>query len=201
MHSVTDQSGRPTTFSYANGELTSVTDFAGRVSTYGYTGGQLTSLTLPDPGHGEQQHVTTMGYDANTGMLTTVTDAGGTTTLAYNSYRQVTRITDPDNNVTQYAAPSSATLGSATLVYTANVSGSVTDGNNHTSTYTVDPDTGDTLSTTDATGTDTTSEQYNNAAQVTQITQPPITSGGANLVTSLHYDGCRLCRNDYALAA
>ncbi|HEX5442716.1 MAG TPA: hypothetical protein VFW87_02755 [Pirellulales bacterium] len=42
--------------------------------------------------------------------------------------------------------------------------------------------------TTDGTGADTTSYQYNGDAQISQIAQPPLTTGGPNLVTTLHYD-------------
>ncbi|HEX7379174.1 MAG TPA: Ig-like domain-containing protein, partial [Pirellulales bacterium] len=199
LASVTDQAGRTTTFAYAAGLLTSVTDFGNRVTTYSYSNDQLTSITLPSPGHGEGQHVTTMGYDPTTGMLTTITDAGGTTTLAYNSFRQVIKITNPDSTSTEYTAPSSMSLVNtsgglgtqsdpAPLVYTVSVQGSVTDGNGHRSTYATDATTGEILETVDATGVTTGQYQYNDAGQVTSIIQPPLTSGGAALTTTLGYD-------------
>lgn len=76
----------------------------------------------------------------------------------------------------------------ASLVYAANVKGSVTDGNGHTSYYTTDPTTGETLSTTEATGTNTTQYQYDFNGILTQITEPPLTQGGQNLVTVDKYD-------------
>jgi YD repeat-containing protein len=195
---VTDQAGRQTQFAYAAGKLTSVTDFAGRVTSYGFTGSQLTTITLPDPGHGETQHATTMGYDGTTGMLDTITDAGGTTSLEYNSFREVTRISEPDGTSTQYAAPDSQSLvdtsngvgtqaNPAPLVYTANVTGSVTDGNGHTSHDTTGQ-YGEITSTTDATGANATDEQYNDQGLVTQISEPPLTAGGSRLITAMDYD-------------
>jgi YD repeat-containing protein len=192
---VTDQAGRQTQFAYAAGKLTSVTDFAGRVTSYGFSGGQLTTITLPNPGHGETQHATTMGYDGTTGMLDTITDAAGTTSLEYNSFREVTRITEPDGTSTQYAAPDSQSLvdtstgigtqaNPAPLVYTANVSGSVTDGNGHTSHDTTGQ-YGEITSTTDATGANSTDEQYNDQGLVTQISEPPLTAGGSRLITAM----------------
>lgn len=198
LHSVTDQAGRVTTFAYTNGLLSSATDFAGRVTSYQMTNGQLTQITMPDPGHGETQHVTTMGYDSGTGLLTTIADSGGTTTLSYNQSRQVTKITNPDSTYSSYNVPDSQAIVNtsggvgtlsdpAPLSYTSSVVGTQTDQNGQTSQYTTNA-FGETTTSVDAAGTLETLTQYNTAGLPTQITEHPLTGGLPDQVTKLFYD-------------
>ena len=197
LASETDQSGRTTAYGYTSGLLTSVTDFAGRVTSYAYTGGQLTSISEPNPGHGETASTTTIVYDPATGLVSTITDSTGTTTYAYDKWRSVTRITNPDGTYKQFATPAdqgvvdtSTGVGTpanpAPLFYASQVNGTQTDENGRVSPY-VTGRYGNFTSSTDAVG-NTTTFQYNDAGQVTQMTQPPLTPGGANLVTTYTYD-------------
>ncbi len=75
--SVLDERGETTTYGYTGGHLASVTDHAGQVTTYAYNmAGQLETMTQPDPdGAGPQAApVWTYGYDATTGLLSSITD-------------------------------------------------------------------------------------------------------------------------------
>jgi len=198
LASALDNVGRTTSFTYTGGYLSSVTDFAGRTTSYVFTGGQLTKISRPAPGDGEAQPVTTLGYDASTGLLNSVTDSDGTTSLSYNKWRAVTKIVSPDNTQALYNTPASQAIvdvssgvgtqaNPAPLVYASGIVGTTTDGNGHQSQYTADPSSGDILSTTDAAG-NTVSEQTNSMHEITQITQPPLTVGGPNLVTVQKYN-------------
>ncbi len=102
LAAVQDNVGRTTAFAYSGGYLASSTDFAGCTTSYVITGGQLTKITRPDPGDGEAQQVTTLGYDPATGLLDAITDSDGTTSLTYSQWRAVTKIVRPDNTSTEY---------------------------------------------------------------------------------------------------
>ncbi len=197
MATETDPTGRTTTFTYTSGKLTSVTDFAGRVTTYSYTGDQLTSITEPDPGHGEAVPSTTFAYDPTTGLLSSMTDSTGTTSYTYDAWRAVTRITNPDGTYKQFASPrdqaivdTSGGLGSlsnpASFFYADSVDATQTDEDGNVSHYAVDY-AGRVVSSTDPAG-NATAFVYDLNRRLTQITQPPLTPGGANLITSLYYD-------------
>jgi len=197
LATITDPAGRATTFNYTSGKLTSVSDFAGRVTSYGYSGNELTSIGGPDPGHGEAVPSTALGYDATSGLLSSITDSTGTTSLSYDQWRSVTQIKHPDGTYQQFAAPrdqamvdTSGGLGSlsdpAPLFYASQVDATQTDENGHTTHYVVDS-SGRTISTTDPAG-NTTTLQYDQFGNLTQMTQPPLTPGGANLVTGWQYD-------------
>ncbi|HEV3339095.1 MAG TPA: hypothetical protein VG125_02025 [Pirellulales bacterium] len=206
---VTDPEGRVTTFTYANGLLSSVTDFAGRTVTLVHnSAGQLTELDLPNPGNGEAQSVTKFGYDSTTSELTSITESSGTTQFGYNSFRELTQTTAPDGSVSKLnaplgqglisaaafgpntPAPTPGTLGTqsnpAPLVYASSLAGSQTDENGHVSTFVPGP-FGENTSTTDALG-NTVQTAYNAQGQAVQVTAPPLTSGGQPLVTVNKYD-------------
>ena len=194
---MTDPAGRTTTYAYTNGQLTSATDFAGRATTYTYNGTQLASITEPAPGYGEPTPVTSFTYDPTTGLLATITDASGTKTLYYDKWRALTEIKNPDGSYKLFSTPddqgivdTSTGVGTqsnpAPLFYASQVDGTQTDENGNVTHY-VTGVYGEVTSSTDAKG-NTTTFQYNAAGQIAQMTQPPLTQGGANLVTTYHYD-------------
>ncbi|HUY90664.1 MAG TPA: Ig-like domain-containing protein, partial [Pirellulales bacterium] len=197
---VTDPENRTTAFTYSGGRLASTTDFAGRTTSYSYDSeGRMTFIEPPPPGHGEAASTTALTYDATTGLLSSYTDATGTTSYSYDKWRAVTKVTHPDGTYTLYDAPAEQALvdtsggvgttptDAAPLVYTADVIGSQTDEDGNTSHYVVNQ-YGLTTSSTDAAG-NTTTYEYTGEGRLSYMTQPPLTPGGANLVTQYFFDG------------
>ncbi len=207
LATITDFTGT-TTFNYMSGMLASTVDFAGRTTSYTYdAAGRLTSVTLPDPGHGEATPQTTYAYDSATGLLSSYANSSGTTTITYDAWRSVTRITHPNGTYKSFSAPleqalvnTSTGLGGssnpAPLVYLSNIVGTETDENGNTTRYTIDQ-YGLRTSSADALG-NTTAYEYDAQGRVTKVTEPPLTVGGPNLVTQYAYDNqSNLTRVDF----
>ncbi|HVX60439.1 MAG TPA: Calx-beta domain-containing protein, partial [Pirellulales bacterium] len=219
IQQITDPEGRTTTFTYDTTDYTqpmvsSVTDIDGRTTSYTYQSVaghyQLASITRPAPGNGEAQPVTTFGYDATTGLETSMTNADGTTTFSYNAFRGVSQVTSPDGTKTDYTSPLTQSLvdtsggngtqaNPAALVSAANLVGTVTVENYNpitsvttlqTTTYTTGLN-GEITSSTDPLG-NTTTTQYNAAGQPIEIDGPALSSGpdaGKPNITTFEYDG------------
>ncbi|WP_410597995.1 RHS repeat-associated core domain-containing protein [Amycolatopsis sp. lyj-23] len=124
LASIVDTQNRVTTAAYNNGRLTTITDPAGLTAGgYGYdANNQLTSITNRDNGK------TLFGLDANGRVKTIKTPAGGTYTLSY----------DSGGGVTQVAEPNADGVDSITTYAYASPTTTVTDPNQHKSTYTFD---------------------------------------------------------------
>ncbi|HVA50215.1 MAG TPA: hypothetical protein VNH11_27920, partial [Pirellulales bacterium] len=193
---ITDSAGRTTTFAYTNGLLSSVTDFAGRTVTLTHdSAGRVTQLAMPDPGNGESPSVTTFGYDSTSGEMTSITNSGGTTQLAYNAFRELTQTAAADGSTTELDAPLGQALvaagrgtqtNPAPLVYASQLVGSQTNEDGQTSTF-VPGYFGKHASETTPLG-ETTSTVYNVEGEAVQITAPPLTTGGQPLVTTNVYN-------------
>ena len=112
--------GRVLTLTYSSNDLTSITDPGGNVWTYGYSSHRLT--TLKDPRS---------------------TGSNYTTTFDYNSYSQVSEVTQPDGTsllfaVEQMTGLATGATGTVTGVLAATADATYTDGNGKTTTEYVD---------------------------------------------------------------
>ena len=152
LTSETDRSGSGVTLAYTGGRLAAVTDTGGRSVSFGYngSGGLLTSLTLPDGTS------VSYGYTAG-GSPRSPSRRGTTTRYGYNSGRELTTITDPDQHVvlTNTYDPSTGRITSQT------------DGDGNITTYAWDP-AGQTETTT-LPGGGVWTDIYNNNVLVEQI--------------------------------
>ncbi|MFJ4796331.1 DUF6531 domain-containing protein [Kitasatospora purpeofusca] len=88
--------GRTVAYQYTGDRLTGVTDLRGKTTTYGYnaTSGLLTTVTDP-LGH----VVTTNTYDGNGRVAQQVDALGGTTTFGYDDAQSTTYVTHPDGGI------------------------------------------------------------------------------------------------------
>lgn len=185
--SVTDLSNRKVSFSYdGSGNLTGITDVANGVTSFTYDASR-NLLTMTDPRHG----TLTNTYDGQSRVVTQV-DALNRKT-AYTYIAGTTTITDPNGDQTRehfsnnevvaltrgYGTSQEAT---STFTYDPSVLGmvSLTDPNNHTSSFSWDSN-GNLLSTTDAL-TRKTTYTYDSLSDLTSITDP------LQVTTTLTYD-------------
>ena len=201
VSSVSDSTGRSVSYGYdSSGDLTSVTDVNDKTWDYGYTASGscstashlLDTLTNPDSG------VTTNCYDSD-GRVTSQTDpAGLVTSLAYSGDNMsasggTTTITGPHGEVTveNYTdgqltseTKGSGTSAAGTWTYEYGPTQNVTyeqdpDGNVTTATY---DSSGNMLSKTNVTLSQTTSYTYNSFDEPVTITDP------AGIETAYTYD-------------
>ncbi len=153
--SMTDELGRITTYTYdAHGNLTVKEDPMEYVTTYTYSAtqpGMLISQTAPAPVGDSSYTLTSYQYDSYD-RLTTITNADNDVTVnVYSSAGQVTKTTDPNDNVTTYSydamnrktgetdAEGSAVAGISTYTYdAAGNQVTLTDPDNDTTTTTYD---------------------------------------------------------------
>jgi len=101
VYGIEDTQDRDTAFARhaTTAKVTSVTDPTGRVSTYGYNGDNLSSFT------DARGKTTTYTYDAN-GYLTRITDPkANPTKFAYDAAGRVTSMTQVDNTSTDTGPP------------------------------------------------------------------------------------------------
>jgi len=147
-----DKNGNTISYGYGPSGFNAITDTQGRLISLSYgTNGEINTIT--DPANRTYQY----GYDGS-GNLTQYTDAAGKITrYAYDGNNNLTQITDPNGNVTVIGYDGSVngkvtsiTYGSgspvaATWSFSYNLAGfpynfytTVTDPNNHQTTYTSD---------------------------------------------------------------
>ncbi len=105
--SMTDELGRITTYTYdSHGNRTVVEDPMDYVTTYTYSAtqpGMLTSQTAPAPAGNSSYTLVSYQYDSDD-RQTTITNADSDVTVnVYSSAGQVTKVTDPNSNVTTYS--------------------------------------------------------------------------------------------------
>lgn len=208
VHTQKDGAGNTTTYVYnALGELTSTTlPDTSRQTTYSYSAaGDLTSETNPAGdktsfGHNDDGQVTAIHYarDATPaasfaytpdGLLSSMTDATGTSSLSYDSLDRLTSQTNGDGQTVRYAYDLANNQTSITypdgnqLTQTFNDDeqlGSITDWNGNTTQFAYDPD-GNLSTTTLPTSTgeiDTDTYTHDDQLQSQQFAQ-----GTSNLAT------------------
>jgi RHS repeat-associated protein len=177
LASVTDSSGRKVLYAYnAAGDLTDVTDVRLGVWSYTYNAAHLMQTRKDARGN----LVMTNTYDAAGRTLTQADGLNHQTTFSYNADPSTfTRVTDANNHATDYEytngmlmrmTRAAGTAKAATWNYTYDLHGSlgrtsVTDPNNHTSTFTYD-DYGNQTGSTDPFGK-TTSSSYDTLNDLT----------------------------------
>jgi YD repeat-containing protein len=189
---VTDPAGCSVSFSYdGSGNLTSTTDVGGGVWHFTYEQDHL-MLTMTDPRGGR----TTNTYDGQGRIVSQTDRMDRTSSFSYTTNTdgsETTLVTDPLGNVTRYdymdlllaartdgyGTPDAATT---TFGYdsTTLAPNSVTDPNDHTTTYTYDGE-GNLLSRTDPLN-NTTTYTYNSFNEVKTVTDP------LNVTTTNTYD-------------
>lgn len=190
---LTDSVGRKLTFTYdAAGRITQIADPLGRMVTYTYSSSDASArvATVTDP----SLSVTRYTYDA-VGRMATLTDGRGITFLTneYDSANRVSRQTQADGGVWQFAYTTSGSLVTQTTVtdpqghkQTTRFNGigydlGRTDGQGQSSATTRDATTNLAQATTDSLGRKTTYE-YDASGNVTKITDPN------NQVTRFEYE-------------
>ena len=186
---VTNPKGDTTAFEYAHGLLVSVTrGYGAQPATwhYRYDPDTLGRTTTVDP----NGNVTTATYDS-AGNLLSATDAlGHTTEFTYNSLRQVTSITEPQQingqpviRTMTYDTAGNPLTESAPLLDPAGVTVATA-----TTTYHYDDPThpGDVTGVTDPNG-NATSYTYDAVGNLVSVTAPPTTENPAGNTTTYTY--------------
>jgi RHS repeat-associated protein len=183
-----DADSRTTDYTYNSvGEKATMVDPSSRTTTYAYDAdGHLTGITYSD---GVTPDVT-YTYDVD-GQRTDMTDGTGTTTYSYDSLSRLTSTTDGAGNTVGYVYDLAGnqtsitypgSVGSVTYSYNAaNQMTSVEDWNGNTTTYTPDPD-GNVTSEALPNG-DTSSTTYDDADQLSSISDAPTSSPGSPFAT------------------
>jgi len=94
LSSLTDATGRSTSYGYKNGTLTSSTDLLGKATGYTYTGTDIT--TVIDARH----NTTTIAYDGSHRVTSMTDPMSGVTKFTYNSGNTV--VTDANGHASTY---------------------------------------------------------------------------------------------------
>jgi len=191
---MTDPDGHTLTFSYdAYGDLTSVTDALGDKTAYGYDSiGRQTSTVSPNgnvTGGNPSQNTTTYSYDSFADVTGVTDPLGHSTASTYDADRNLSSLTDPDGNKTQYTYDADNELTKVTRADGTTLNNgydgngnltSQTDGNNNSTTYAYDP-LNRVSSVTDPLKR-TTIYAYDSAGNVIALTNP------SNLTTTFSVD-------------
>ena len=190
---ITDTQGRTTTISYdSSGRVSQITDPLQRSVKYSYDAdGELNSII------DQNGKVTQFGY--SNGTLTSITDAlSNTTNIAYNSNGLVGAISDPLHNETNFAYYSGSASQCTALQSNTNACTTVTDANNHTTTYAYDTGfkvsevkdaSGNTTSTTYS--PDNNVQQYTDGLQDQTVFSFTVSNGHSNLASATDGNGSK----------
>lgn len=161
------------------GQVCAATDGNANTTTYAYSAGNLSTVTPPSP-----LGTTTYTYDA-VGRVTAVTDGNGdTTTYAYDAADRITQATFDNDQTLTTVYNANGTIASETdsaggqLTYTYDLAGNQTSqvtvtplGAGISSTITMTYDANGNMTSYDD-GGGTTTYVYDDANQLTQLTQP-----------------------------